>query len=100
MADTKDQPSDFIPIHGTTSAPFIYFDAISAHGIMNGAIEVELVARTLSAASDGGVTIGSVCTAHLRCSPISARMLIDALTDALAMLDKSKESKVATSQLN
>lgn len=83
------------------SVPFVYFDVAPAHGIMNGAIQVELFARTMHPMpSSENVQIKFVSTGHLRCSPAAARFLCDALEAAIKMLEKQQESPAATSKLN
>lgn len=66
-------------------APFIYFDFALCHGTLNGAIQIELGARTLDPGQSTPV-LGNVPTARLRCSPAAASDLIAAIQSALAML--------------
>jgi len=68
------------------SAPIIYFDGAATHGVLNGAIEVELVTRILIPLANGGVRPEMVITGRLRCSPVAAQSLQDSITKALAML--------------
>src|ERR1039458_4053508 len=37
------------------TAPFVYFDISPTHGILSGAIQIELAGRILNTAPDGGV---------------------------------------------
>ncbi len=67
-------------------SPFVYFDIVLCNGTMNGAIEVELGARVMTP-GDQAPTITHVTTAHLRCSPVAAAMLIESLQKSLEMAD-------------
>jgi hypothetical protein len=67
------------------SAPFIYFDAVSAYGAANGVSQVELIARKMKPNDDGAVISEFITVAHLRCSPAAARDLRNALDAALRM---------------
>jgi len=81
-----------IPTHNASlSAPFVYFDTVPVHGVMNGAIQVEIAARTLMAGPDGKIAIEFVTTGHLRCSPAAAKFLRDAIDAALKMLEEMQE---------
>jgi hypothetical protein len=71
----------------STSAPFVYFDAVPALGIMTGSVQIELVSRTLVPTVDGGAKPEFQVTGRLRCSPQAARNLRDALNRALTMLE-------------
>jgi hypothetical protein len=83
------------------AAPYVYFDTAPAHGIMNGAIQIEVFARTMHPVpSAGAVDIKFVTTGHLRCSPAAARFLCDALEAALKMLEPSQQGPTAGSKLN
>src|SRR6266446_5276027 len=65
-------------------APFIYFDGVPTYGVNAGAIQLELAANVLL--PDGkGVKIDVVITAHLRCSPVAAVALREAINQALAI---------------
>jgi hypothetical protein len=69
------------------AAPFIYFDFAPTFGILGGAVQIELAARTLIPNVSGGpVGVEFVSTAHLRCSPMAALELKQALEQALEML--------------
>jgi len=82
-----DQPV-FPPFRDDGSAPFIYFDLVGCQGILNGAIQIELVARTLNPKQDGGVDIVLIPSARLRCSPTAAANLRDAISTALDLLQQ------------
>lgn len=73
------------------AAPLVYFDSVPVHGTFCGHIEVEIAARMLMPKPDGSVIVDMACTAHLRCSPQAARMMIETLTNALAMLERSQQ---------
>ena len=75
------------------AAPVVYFDNAPAYGAFAGHVEVELAARMLMPKPDGSVLIDMACTAHLRCSPAAALVLIDALTKAVEMLNKQSEQR-------
>ena len=80
------------PFVNATTAPFIYFDSAPAYGVLGGAIEVELSARTLIPDFTGGpVSTEVIPTARLRCSPVAAAMLVDSLGKALEMLKQLQE---------
>lgn len=93
--------SDELPPHRTLDqAAFVYFDAAPTYGIMNGAIQVELASRVMR--PDGpNVAVEFLITGHIRCSPIAASSLRDALDAALKMLDKPQaEPSAAAAKLN
>lgn len=80
------------PFRNSYTAPFIYFDYAPAHGVMGGAIEVELTARTLVPDFTGGpATAEIVPTARLRCSPFAASALMEALRQALEMFNQLQQ---------
>jgi hypothetical protein len=65
------------PYRNRDDAPFIYFDAVAANGILAGAIEVELCARILTPLADSNDVLAEfISTARLRCSPNAANHLI------------------------
>lgn len=80
------------------SVPFIYFDVAGAHGIMAGAVQVEMFARTLVPVENGGTRVEFVATCHLRCSPAAAENLRDALNSALRMLKEVQEKQADATQ--
>jgi hypothetical protein len=83
------------------AAPFVYFDIIGAHGIMNGAIQIELASRILIARPDGGVEIKFITSGRLRCSPTAATNLRAAIDGSLKMLEQPQQGPAATaSKLN
>ncbi len=67
-----DSPKDADVSHAfrdSGTAPIVYFDAVSAHGVLNGAIQIELVSRILVPLADGGVRLEFLTSGRLRCSP-------------------------------
>lgn len=89
MAETGSAP---IPPFKATDAPFIYFDSAPAYGVMGGAIEVELLARTLIPNLSGGPTTAEIVpVARLRCSPSAAVNLMESLRLALEMFNNMQQ---------
>jgi hypothetical protein len=88
------------PYHERPDAPVVYFDLIAAHGIMNGAIQIELACRVLTPGDGTDVTIGFTPSGRLRCSPVAARGLREAIDAALKMLEQPQEAPTAASKLN
>lgn len=81
--------------------PLVYFDMVPSHGIMNGAVQVELFARILHPVAVGSkVEIKFTTSGRLRCSPAAAKDLRDALDSALKMLEQAQPSPVAAAKLN
>lgn len=100
MADTPNDPASPVPPYeDALTAPIVYFDAVSAQGIMNGAIQIELAARTLAPGSRD-VIVKFMTTARVRCSPAAAIQLRAAIDGALKMLNQSQEAPAAVSILN
>lgn len=67
-------------------APFVYFDTSSAHGVIAGAIQIELVSRILVPLANGGVRIEYLTSGRLRCSPTAIKALRNSIDKALEML--------------
>lgn len=88
------------PYQDGDAAPFVYFDVIAALGVMGGAVQVELAARTLTPVGDNATQVKFRPTARLRCSPAAAAHLIESLQKALAMLQQPQEPPPVGSQLN
>ena len=90
------------PITNSGTAPFIYFDAALAYGVLAGAIQIEIASRVLTPREGTtAVDVQFVCTGHIRCSPAAAVHLRDALTKTLEMLNQPQEVQpVAASRLN
>ena len=51
------EKNELIVYENVDTAPFVYFDLTPTHGILGGAIQIELAARILNAVPDGGVEI-------------------------------------------
>ena len=95
--ETTDAPA-YVDLN---AVPFVYFDIAPAHGILAGAIQVELAARTLNPLPAGGVEVKFVTVARIRCSPLAATHLRNALDASLKMLEQPQQpNPVAASQLN
>ena len=86
MSDTQKLP----PYRNVVTAPYVYFDIVACNGVMAGAVELELAARTLSPTTDGGVEPEFVTTARLRCSPSAAAALRDAIANSLELLEQAQ----------
>ena len=96
MTDKSD-----VPVYeNVDTAPFVYFDIAPSHGIMGGAIQIELAARILNPKPDGTVEVKFVTTGRLRCSPIAAANLRNAIDAALTMLGQPQQSHVAAAKMN
>src|SRR5258708_771470 len=54
------------------TAPIVYFDIAPAHGVIGGAVQIELAVRILNAVSDGSVETKFITSGRLRCSPAAA----------------------------
>jgi hypothetical protein len=81
-------------------APIVYFDTAATFGVLAGAIQIELVSRTLVPTVDGGVKVEFLITGRLRCSPAAAHQLRDAIDKSLDMLTKEQGAQVQASKLN
>jgi hypothetical protein len=95
-----DAPAPVVPAYrNPDTTPFIYFDIVPTFGVMEGAIQIELAARTIS--PDGaGTKLDFICTAHLRCSPVAALALRDAITKAVDMLQQPQEGSPDKTAMN
>lgn len=89
MTDTPDAPAVAPSYRDNPTAPFVYFDGAPTFGVLGGAVQVELAART--------ITPGVVTVARLRCSPGAAESLLEALGKALDMLRKPDQAPAGTS---
>lgn len=72
-------------VKNTASAPMIYFDNAPALGVLNGVVEIELVARTMMQNTDGVIAQEIICVGHLRCSLQAASNLRTAIDKAMAI---------------
>jgi hypothetical protein len=90
VESTMTESSTAVPhFENTETAPFIYFDGCPAFGVISGTIEIELTARALIPNLNGGPTSAKIVpTARLRCNPSAAAGLIEALHQALELLNK------------
>jgi hypothetical protein len=82
------------------TAPFVYFDISPTHGILSGAIQIELAGRILNTAPDGGVEIKFITTGRLRCGPAAAMNLRNAIDASLKMLEQAQQVPAAAAKLN
>jgi hypothetical protein len=83
------------------TAPIVYFDIAPAHGVIGGAVQIELAARILNAVSDGSVETKFITSARLRCSPTAALNLRNAIDASLRMiLEQPQQTPAATAIMN
>src|SRR5882762_3749177 len=82
------EKNELIIYENVDTAPFVYFDLSPTHGILGGAIQIELAARILNAVPDGGVEIKFITTGRLRCGPAAAINLRNAIDASLKMLEQ------------
>ncbi len=98
MSDAERKlPPEYVSV---PTAPVVYFDFAPAYGTMGGIIQVELAMRGLAPLQDGGVDTPTIETGRLRCNPIAAKYLKDALEAALKMSEQPQASPVAAGRLN
>ncbi len=81
--------------YSESSAPIIYFDGVSCHGVMHGILEIELAARIMAPTMDGGVHMSFAPTARLRCSPAAAAALLDSIQKATKMAEQPQQQPPA-----
>lgn len=84
MADDPDDTGR-AAYRNTDTAPFVYFDMAPVFGVLDGVIQIELAARTISPDA-GGTKIEYLTTCRLRCNASAAMGLREALDKAVAML--------------
>jgi hypothetical protein len=94
------EKNDLIVYDNVDTAPIISFDMAPAHGIMGGQVQIELACRILNALSDGSVEIKFITSGRLRCSPVAALTLRNAIDAALKMLEQPQQAPAATVTLN
>ena len=83
------------------TAPIIYFDIAPAHGVIGGAVQIEVAARILYAVSDGSVETKFISSGRLRCSPTAAMNLRTAIDASLRMiLEQPQQTPAATATMN
>jgi hypothetical protein len=98
-----DSPSSQLPAGYKTvsTSPFIYFDFAPTYGTLGGMVQIELAARALTPTEAGGVMLETIEVARLRCNPIAAKFLRDALDASLKMLENPQNSDhVSSNKLN
>ena len=100
MADPKPDASEAPAYENVSTVPYTYFDRVAAHGVMNGAIQLELASRILIPLPDGGVEIKFATSGRLRCSPAAAIALRDAVNAALKMHEETLQAPANNSKLN
>jgi len=76
------------PFVDSDAAPLIYFDAVAAHGVLNGAVQIELVSRTLVPLANGVVKSEFLVTGRLRCTRAGVEHLREVINKCLDMLAK------------
>jgi hypothetical protein len=83
------------------TAPIVYFDIAPAHGVIGGAVQIELAVRILNAVSDGSVETKFITSGRLRCSPTAALNLRNAIDASLRMiLEQPQQAPAATAKMN
>jgi hypothetical protein len=88
------------PYENLDTAPLIYFDVAPIHGIVAGVLQVELGARVLIPRPDGSGETKIITTGRLRCSPMAATHLRDALSASLKLLEQAQQNIPPASSLN
>jgi len=89
------------PYRNSEAAPFVYFDGVAAFGVMAGAIQIELAGRTIVPDGPKGTSAEFVTTGRLRCSPVAAAALRQAIDNCLKMLEQPPEAAtVSAAKLN
>jgi hypothetical protein len=78
------------------TAPIVYFDLVAAHGMVGGAIEIELACRHLIPNRSGGVDVKLATSARIRCSPAAAMTLKTAIDNSLVMLQQNAAQPLAS----
>ena len=86
MTEPQDAPLIY---KNVDAAPILYFDLVPTHGVLGGAVQIELAARTISPRGDGvGTIVEFVTVGRLRCTAAAALALRDALNQSLGMLQQ------------
>jgi hypothetical protein len=99
MTDETEKPAMSYAEIG--SAPIVYFDGTACHGVLNGTLQLELVARILVPTADGGVDLKLIPAVRLRCCPAAAKALLYSIESALQMAERPEpQPPVAASKLN
>jgi hypothetical protein len=88
VTDKPDKPEQITPakitVTDTGIAPYIFFEGAPNFGFANGVVNVTLAA-TRHLIKDGAPFSDIVAVAHLRCNPLSALELRNALDSALCL---------------
>jgi hypothetical protein len=101
VADPKPtEPPEAPAYENVSTAPYVSFDRVAAHGVMNGSIQMELASRILIPLPDGGVEIKFATSGRLRCSPAAAVQLRDAINAVLKMHEETLQAPANNSKLN
>jgi hypothetical protein len=77
-------------LKNAAAAPFVYFDSVSAFGVVSGIVQLELAANVVVPKSDGDVQLEMVCTNHLRGSLAAMELLANAIDKALDMVRQAQ----------
>ena len=89
MTEPQDAPLIY---KNVDAAPILYFDLVPTHGVLGGAVQIELAARTISPRGDGvGPIVEFVTVGRLRCTAAAAVALRDALNHSLGMLQAAPQ---------
>ena len=89
MTEPQDAPLIY---KNVDAAPILYFDLVPTHGVLGGAVQIELAARTISPRGDGvGTIVEFVTVGRLRCTAAAAVALRDALNQSLGMLQAAPQ---------
>ncbi len=104
MSDPKTTETANVPAYNDVStAPYVSFDRVAAHGVFNGAIQIELASRILIPLPDGGVEVKFATSGRLRCSPdaaIQLRAAADAVLKMHQELEQTPQAPAAASKLH
>ena len=90
--------AEFTPPRNKDDAPFVWFDTAPLYGHDDGAVIIELAARTIVASTTGGATSEFVIAGRLRCTATGAKDLRSAIDSALKMIEKSELSNPPTAR--
>jgi hypothetical protein len=98
MSETFENP-DAIAFEECTTAPFVYFDVVHMHGALNGTVQIELAARIM-VPKQGAAGVKLMTSGRLRCSPVAARHLRDAINGVLQLLEQAQSGASASPKMN
>jgi len=83
------------------TAPIVYFDIAPAHGVIGGAVQIELAVRILNAVSDGSVETSSSRADGFDVVPLLPWNLRNAVDASLRMiLEQPQQAPAATAKMN